>query len=851
MRMKTRSNSPARPSGRRRLVVAFVLGLCLVVASLALSHRLFSHNAKKPAAVTPEFGGSPQPQTQLNLAKEYVYAGGRLIATEEAPGAACAPAISPTGVNVGQPGGSGVIIVSAAAGCSWTVTSSATWITITSGTVGTGNGSVSYSVTLNPTSSGRTGTITIAQQTFAVTQAGCTFGISPAGQNFAASGGAGSVAVSTAAGCAWTAVSETGWITITSDANGVGTGTVNYSVTGNGGGQRAGSITVAGQAFNITQNGVPGCNYSIFPAAQNFSASAGGGTFSVTTTAGCAWTATTSASWITITAASGSGTGTVSFSVGANTGPVRNGTINLQGQIFTVSQASGCSFSINPISRNFGASGGAGSVLVSASNAACSWTATSNAAWLTITSGASGAGNGTVNYAVSSNPGATGRSATLTIAGINFAVTQDPASSCVFSMTPVSQNFAVGGGSGSVGVTTQSGCGWAATSNSAWITITPGSSGSGSGTVNYSVSANAGPQRSGSITIDSLSLSVTQDGVAAGCTVSLLAGSGAAGYGESVAGNSKWNAPSAGVVAKHPGTGFFALFVADTNNHRVRLVYLEGPNAGTSALIAGNGIAGYSEGSGNPANAMYRFPRGIAAITDVNGAATALLIADTDNHVIRKLTWSLSTGAWTQSLFSGKGGSSGLVNGSSATSRYNAPQGIVSAANGTIYVADTGNNVVRKLTPAGDSSTLSANWSGVNGPVGVAVSATNNNLVQVSFMLSHNLWQVDASSGIATLIAGGTAGFLDGTGSGARFNSPRHITWVSGDQLLVADNNNHAIRKVAIGSGAVTTYAGTGMPGYLEGACLSARFQSPYSMGVRGPEVYVLDKDNHRIRRIQ
>jgi hypothetical protein len=378
-----------------------------------------------------------------------------------------------------------------------------------------------------------------------------------------------------------------------------------------------------------------------------------------------------------------------------------------------------------------------------------------------------------------------------------------------------------------------------------------GSSGTGTGTVNYSVPANTGPARSGSITINALTFSVTQGSAAGACTVSLLAGSGASGYGESVGGNSKWNQPSAGVVARHPGTGFSAIFVADTNNHRIRMVYVEGPSAGTSALIAGNGIAGYSEGSGNPVNAMYRFPRGIAAITDANGAATALLVADTDNHVIRKLTWSLSTGVWTQALFSGKGASSGLVNGSGLASRFNAPQGIVSAANGSIYVADTGNNVVRKLTTAGDSTTLSANWSGVNAPVGVAVSATNNNLVQVSFMLSHNLWQVDAATGLATLIAGGIAGFLDGTGSGARFNSPRQIAWVSGDQLYVADNNNHAIRKVAIGSGAVTTYAGTGMAGYLEGACLSAKFQFPYCVGVRGADVYVLDKDNHRIRRIQ
>jgi sugar lactone lactonase YvrE len=331
--------------------------------------------------------------------------------------------------------------------------------------------------------------------------------------------------------------------------------------------------------------------------------------------------------------------------------------------------------------------------------------------------------------------------------------------------------------------------------------------------------------------------------------VSNFAGNGSAGYGEGTANNSKWDSPNAGVIAKDPQTGRYSLFIADTENHRIRLVYLE-VEPGKSAFIAGNATAGYVEGTGSAAR--FRFPRGIAAITDAGGTVTTLLVADTDNHCIRKLTY--SSGSWTSAIFSGKGGTSGLINGTATASRYNSPRGIVSSPDGNVYVADTGNAVIRKLTQTGTSTTL-ATTGGINTPFGITV-ATTNNLLYVSDSVRHVVWQVNASTGVATWLAGGdVAGFADGTGTAARFNLPAHLAWANtagGEVVYIADRNNNRIRKLVISSGSATTQAGTGVAGFADGACDTAKFNLPYGVATQaGGALYVIDSENNRIRKIE
>jgi hypothetical protein len=116
--------------------------------------------------------------------------------------------------------------------------------------------------------------------------------------------------------------------------------------------------------------------------------------------------------------------------------------MTVAGQTFTVTQDAGCAFSINPVSQNFNATGGSGSVSVTTAGG-CAWTATSNDSFITITSGASGSGNGTVNYSVAANSGAA-RVGWLTVAGQTFTVTQDAASAVAISApTPVGLNISV------------------------------------------------------------------------------------------------------------------------------------------------------------------------------------------------------------------------------------------------------------------------------------------------------------------------------------------------------------------------------------------------------------------------
>jgi hypothetical protein len=170
-----------------------------------------------------------------------------------------------------------------------------------------------------------------------------------------------------------------------------------------------------------------------------------------------------------------------------------------------------CPSAINPTNQNFAVSGGSGSVAVTTSDGACAWTAASNDAWITITSGASGSGPGTVNYSVAVNSGSA-RTGTMTIAGWTFTVTQD-AAGCSYSISPTSASYTSGASTGSAGVTAGAGCGWTAVSNAAWITITSGASGTGNGTVNYSVASNSGAARNGTMTIAGQTFTVTQAAV--------------------------------------------------------------------------------------------------------------------------------------------------------------------------------------------------------------------------------------------------------------------------------------------------------------------------------------------------
>jgi hypothetical protein len=182
---------------------------------------------------------------------------GRTVTVAQA--GTCSFTLTPTTQSVVVAGGSQSAAVTTTSGCAWTgVSNSTTWITVTGGSSGTGNGTVAYNVTARTLTTSRTGTLTIAGKTLTVTQSGtCGFTLSSNSQTAPAAGGPLTTAVTTTSGCAWTGVSNAAWITVTSSGSITSTGTARYTVAANPlGNPRTGTLTIAGQTVTITQVGV-------------------------------------------------------------------------------------------------------------------------------------------------------------------------------------------------------------------------------------------------------------------------------------------------------------------------------------------------------------------------------------------------------------------------------------------------------------------------------------------------------------------------------------------------------------------------------------------------------------------
>ena len=444
-------------------------------------------------------------------------------------GAVCQFDVSPTLHLMAALGADGSVAVAPSTSpCAWTATTTVPWISIVSGASGTTEGNVSFRVSTN-TGAERTGTLTIAGKPITVTQAAvpgsgaCAFALGSTSQTVPSAGASPvTVTVTTTSNCAWTATTGASWIHVTSGASGNGNGTVALTVDANTGASRAASVTIAGQTFTVTQAAAPPvvvCAYSLNPENLSVSAAAGPGTLiAVTAQSTCDWTATTQTTWITITSgATGKGNGAVGFTVAANTGAERTGTISIADKTFTVTQAAPapppCTFSIAPPSQSIAAAGGAGTAVTVTAASGCNWTAASNDPWLTITAGATGSGNGTVTFTAAANTGAS-RTGTLTIAGKTHTVTQAaPAPACTYAINPTQRSFNDPGGSATITVTAGAGCAWTAVSQQGWVTVTAGASGTGNGTVSYTVARNTSSNpRTTTILIADKTFTITQDG---------------------------------------------------------------------------------------------------------------------------------------------------------------------------------------------------------------------------------------------------------------------------------------------------------------------------------------------------
>ena len=318
---------------------------------------------------------------------------------------------------------------------SWTAKSDASWLKITKGASGKGNGTVTYAVQKN-TGMERQGRIVVSgggmTRTFSVTQQGTVaawlqLGTSSRTLGTAAQGGK---ELEVRGNVSWTAKSDASWLKITKGASGKGNGTVCYGVAANNGTRRTGHITVTGggksATFTVTQQGVLGLGST----SRSFGTAAASGKELLV--GGCvSWTAKSDASWLFIQRGkSGTGNGTVCYGVTANSGTRRTGHIMVTGGgvtvTFTVTQRG--VLGLGSTSRSFGTAAASGKEL---SVGGCvSWTAKSDASWLKITKGASGQGDGKVYYSVAANTGGA-RTGHISVTGggvtVRFTVTQSGA----------------------------------------------------------------------------------------------------------------------------------------------------------------------------------------------------------------------------------------------------------------------------------------------------------------------------------------------------------------------------------------------------------------------------------------
>jgi sugar lactone lactonase YvrE len=173
-------------------------------------------------------------------------------------GTSCTYSVTPTSLQAPTSGGSFSFGIQTTTSCSWTVSSLPNWITVSGVSSGSGPGTVTLVVTPNTSSTALSATISIAGVSVTVTQAAttaCTYLISPGGQAFAAVGGNGTITVTAGAGCSWTAATSLSFVTISGATSGTGNGAVSYAVAANSGGDRTGTITIAGLSFDVEQVG--------------------------------------------------------------------------------------------------------------------------------------------------------------------------------------------------------------------------------------------------------------------------------------------------------------------------------------------------------------------------------------------------------------------------------------------------------------------------------------------------------------------------------------------------------------------------------------------------------------------
>jgi trimeric autotransporter adhesin len=331
-------------------------------------------------------------------------------------------------------------------------------------------------------------------------------------------------------------------------------------------------------------------------------------------------------------------------------------------------------------------------------------------------------------------------------------------------------------------------------------------------------------------------------------TLSTVAGNGSIYYsGDGAAAQNAIMSAPASVAFSSTG-----IYIADTGNQRVRQISL----SGTISTVAGTGTGGFGGDGGAASSAELFYPGAVAV--DASGF---LYIADTGNQRVRKVVnGNINTVAGNGATgYSGDGGSA-------LNATLNSPAGLAIDSAGDIYIADFGNNVVRKVSPGGAITTVAGNgYQGYSGDGGLAVSAQLSAPLGLALDSSGNLYIADSGNHVVRIVTPGgnirtfagnnVLGYAGDGGPAlqAQLATPSGLAFDAAGNLYISDSGVNVVRMVTP-AGLIVTIAGNGSAGYSGdgGPASQATFNSASGIGLdTSNDLFVADSGNNVIRLLQ